>query len=1071
MNNVLKNAWATISADTAVSIGTSEGVGDITSIDKLALVDTDAVTSALGLVSVSPPGSDEANAAGALATDTVAAGASSFSVAQSDNSIADNVTDTNVFASSGMAAAQSSVSLFHGDFFNTDAGGVPGSTGSLLDGAYSFATTSTNLPGSTNVALAPDAVVADSATPAPLAANIELAVTGSDAAASLLVGAGATLEIDLSYSGTVSFASDTGTLKIDNPSTFTGKIGGQLAIGDTIDLAGINAANATISYSGDNSPGTLTVSDGTHTANIALAGNYTSSNFTAYNDGHGGTMIIDPPSPVGTGFDANGWTTFNNQTGPTIYVSSSTGNNSNSGLTPGSAVSTIAEGLKLLQQDGADQLLLKAGDTWVNQEFGYLNFSGKSATDPILISSYGTGAAPLIETPTNGSGTAIGSIGAGTGSNIAVVGLDFYAYTRDPSNPHYAGPTDYAGMDFENQLSNLLIENTTFNYYSNNVVQQVINPSGGMTNNVTLHRDVIENNYSVDGHSEGLYVDRVSNLVLDGNVFDHNGWNSSIAGAEPNIFNQGIYIQYDSGAATVIGNVIANSADYGLELRSGGTAAGNLFVHNPLGMMVFQGGAGYATGNGATVTGNVFTESNDINAGGSSGVLPRGYGLVVQAQGLPIQATNNIFTQEASAFPWGQAIQLAGGTTQDTVTNNIIHSWNSAISDGGSGNITSPNAINQTGYVNPNVTVKSYNASLGGPATLAAFLAAAESQTKANWNPQYTAAAVDAYIAAGFTMAGASGVPTIASYSPDSGTVGDGITDAAVLTLTGTAVANSTVNVYDGATLLGTTAANASGAWSFTTGTLSNATHNFTATDTVSGTTSAASAAMSVTVDTIAPAKPAIVSFSPDSGVVGDHITNAAVLTLTGTAEANSTVKVYDGATLLGSTTANGSGAWSYTTAALSNAAHSFTATATDVAGNTGAASAALAITVDTVAPNAPVIATDAIVNTNEILLTGTAEANSTVKVYDGATLLGSATANGSGAWSYTTSPLSNGTHAFTATATDVAGNTSPASQPIDPIIEHGNPDHCLVLARHWRGGRSNHRRGCADAYWYRHCQ
>src|SRR5664280_2897809 len=102
---------------------------------------------------------------------------------------------------------------------------------------------------------------------------------------------------------------------------------------------------------------------------------------------------------------------------------------------------------------------------------------------------------------------------------------------------------------------------------------------------------------------------------------------------------------------------------------------------------------------------------------------------------------------------------------------------------------------------------------------------------------------------------------------------------------------------------------------------------------------------------------PAITSFSPDSGTVGDGITNASTLTLTGTAEANSTVKVYDGATLLGSATANGSGAWSYTTAALSNGTHSLTATATDAAGNTGVASTALAVTVDTVAPVAPSIA------------------------------------------------------------------------------------------------------------------
>ena len=66
---------------------------------------------------------------------------------------------------------------------------------------------------------------------------------------------------------------------------------------------------------------------------------------------------------------------------------------------------------------------------------------------------------------------------------------------------------------------------------------------------------------------------------------------------------------------------------------------------------------------------------------------------------------------------------------------------------------------------------------------------------------------------------------------------------------------------------------------------------------------------MNVTVDTVAPAAPTIASFSTDSGMAGDGITNDTTLTLTGTAEANSTVKVFDGATLLGSATANGSGA------------------------------------------------------------------------------------------------------------------------------------------------------------------
>ena len=51
-------------------------------------------------------------------------------------------------------------------------------------------------------------------------------------------------------------------------------------------------------YSGDASGGTLTVTDGSHTAQIALLGNYLASTFVASSDGHGGTMVVDPALPT-----------------------------------------------------------------------------------------------------------------------------------------------------------------------------------------------------------------------------------------------------------------------------------------------------------------------------------------------------------------------------------------------------------------------------------------------------------------------------------------------------------------------------------------------------------------------------------------------------------------------------------------------------------------------------------------------------------------------------------------------------------------------------------------------------
>ena len=111
----------------------------------------------------------------------------------------------------------------------------------------------------------------------------------------------------------------------------------------------------------------------------------------------------------------------------------------------------------------------------------------------------------------------------------------------------------------------------------------------------------------------------------------------------------------------------------------------------------------------------------------------------------------------------------------------------------------------------------------------------------------------------------------------------------------------------------------APGAWSYTTAALSNGAHSLTATATdAAGNTGVASSALASPSTRVRRGSRRISSFSTDSGVVGDHITNDNTLTLAGTAEAGSTVKVYDGTTLLNSLTASGSGAWSYTTAAPS---------------------------------------------------------------------------------------------------------------------------------------------------------
>ena len=108
------------------------------------------------------------------------------------------------------------------------------------------------------------------------------------------IGAGETLELTSPYSGQLSFGADTGTLKLDNSATFAGTVAGMTGQ-DAIDFAEIDPTTVLQpSYSGTAAGGTLSLSDDSHTANIALLGNYLASTFVASSDGHGGTNVVDP---------------------------------------------------------------------------------------------------------------------------------------------------------------------------------------------------------------------------------------------------------------------------------------------------------------------------------------------------------------------------------------------------------------------------------------------------------------------------------------------------------------------------------------------------------------------------------------------------------------------------------------------------------------------------------------------------------------------------------------------------------------------------------------------------------
>ncbi|QWD77375.1 VCBS domain-containing protein [Polynucleobacter sp. MWH-Svant-W18] len=290
----------------------------------------------------------------------------------------------------------------------------------------------------------------------------------------------------------------------------------------------------------------------------------------------------------------------------------------------------------------------------------------------------------------------------------------------------------------------------------------------------------------------------------------------------------------------------------------------------------------------------------------------------------------------------------------------------------------------------------------------------------------------------------------ITAFADDTGTAGDHITKDSTPTLQGTAEAGSTVVIYQDGTSKGSAVAAADGTWSFTLpSTVSDGVHNYTATATdAAGNTSVATGAYTVTVDTKTTV--AITGFATDSGTIGDFRTNDTTPTINGTAEAGATVVLSQNGVVVATMTADGSGKWSYTAPSLVDGLYTYSATATDAAGNS-ATTANYGLTVDHTPPAVAItsFATDTgtqgdyLTSDTTPTISGTAEKGATVVLSQNGVVVATTTANSStGNWSYTTSntsPLADGVYTYTATATDAAGNSTTTANYV-VTVDHTAP-------------------------------
>ncbi|MCK7341653.1 Ig-like domain-containing protein [Enterobacter cloacae] len=307
------------------------------------------------------------------------------------------------------------------------------------------------------------------------------------------------------------------------------------------------------------------------------------------------------------------------------------------------------------------------------------------------------------------------------------------------------------------------------------------------------------------------------------------------------------------------------------------------------------------------------------------------------------------------------------------------------------------------------------------------------------------------------------------------GNLGSGShTDDTTPTVVGRATAGALVNVYvDGKYIDSVRADAITGAWQYTLSPAltADATYKITASEDAGAGESAQTAPFELTLDTRVPTG-SLDRVADDVGLVQGDLANPAVTddttpTLYGKGVAGDVVFIYDGTRLLDSVTVGPANTWNYTLPQQNNGTElSLTAVFQSPTGVKSAPTAAWSLTIDTEAPNAPVITgswddvqggvynglvgNGGVTNDRTLDLRGTAEANSVVYIVidNYGTVAGSVTADAKGNWAFPVTTNYNQQYDFHAYSVDPAGNRSVDSAKFSITVDTVN--NAPVITGSW---------------------
>lgn len=332
-------------------------------------------------------------------------------------------------------------------------------------------------------------------------------------------------------------------------------------------------------------------------------------------------------------------------------------------------------------------------------EFGlsFGGWQGESELHPIHVTSWGEGERPLI-------------------------GGHLFGINHDAAN------IVFSDIAVENTSWSLVGDNIIFEDVSFGAELALFNREGLTIRGsdfLDIHLDAPrgDGDWTTGDRSQGIFVDGVTGVLLEHNLFDLIGWEpgydpegSASDPMPPNTFSHNIYLQVTTEDVTVRDNISMRAAAYGLQARSGGFIEDNVFLSNNIGLFINDGDT-LPTGQHALATDNLVT-----SAGAKELLGPGAFGWGITTGSEFVNYLDNIVAHAADPNNPDEIARLVGefpsahsAGPSSGFDNTLIFNWLNDT-NGGQSDVShlDTDLLNQT-------TIQQLAESLNGTGTIEGF--------------------------------------------------------------------------------------------------------------------------------------------------------------------------------------------------------------------------------------------------------------------------------------------------------------------------------------------------------------